>query len=250
MQRSCEVRLWWRGEQCNAVARWFDTVQHASGDGRIEDAAPPTRTDIYLYDPAQTECGIKVRAAEGEDRRVEIKSLIARRGLLAPLGQITLWTKLASAALVLEGSPTIRVQKQRRLQSFAWTSDGLVPIDAARDGRILHAGCNVEWTRVIRQDRPDIWWTLGYEAFGDLDDIEKILRHCVFVTTSGTRIPDVAAARAGSYPEWLAWQHTGMGVLDRRRETFGRLTASHARHSPPSATPAGADRRYRRPARA
>ena len=205
MQLSCEARLWWEGDRREAVEGWFDMLRIASAGGPAEDSAPPIRTDIYLHDPSQTECGIKIRAADGDDARVEVKSLIARRGALASLGPVTLWTKLATTSLALETFPTVTVRKQRRLQSFAWTGQSLSPVDPADIGRMLHAGCNIELTHVWREDCTVPWWTIGYEAFGELDAIEMILRHCVSMTTSVERIPGVQDARPASYPEWLAW---------------------------------------------
>ena len=69
-------------------------------------------------------------------------------------------------------------------------------------------GCNVELTEVQIVGHSEVWWTLGFEAFGDLDSVSTNL--------TLTLMPEkpvleriVASGAFVSYPAWL---------LARRRE--------------------------------
>lgn len=203
MQISAEVRLWWRDGQCDAIAPWFERLSAIRpGGGRV-------RQDIYVRSPGQTETGIKLRAAGTGAAMVEVKSLVACRGEAGPFGPASIWTKNALPGLALDDMPTIAISKRRYLRKFGWNGASLREIaldekENSRDGDRPDAGCNIELTRVEAEAFPGLWWTLGYEAFGELDAVERILRACLLETLSHASFPACGDAIPASYPEWLA----------------------------------------------
>lgn len=203
MQISAETRLWWRDGQCPAIAAWFEPP------GAIAPGGGQPRRDVYVRDAGQAEIGIKLRAAGTGNALVEVKSLVACRGDAVPFGPVSLWTKSTMPGLKLGGIATIAITKQRRLRKYGWDGARLREIaldeqENSRDGSRPDAGCNVELTRVQADTFAGIWWTLGYEAFGGLDNVERILRACQLQTVSQAPFPACAEAWPASYPEWLA----------------------------------------------
>lgn len=194
MELSAELRLWWRGERPIEVERWFETAT-AIAPGPIAE-----RIDLYLDDPGQTEMGVKIRGHGATGSRTEIKSLVARRGRYGWLGEAEIWVKASSAALALEGAPTLSTRKQRRLRQFAATTDGVAEIPLGPHER-PDQGCYVEFTRVGARD--STWWSLGFESFGNLDRIEPTLA-ATFAAMGDPPTPLPAASLAGGYPAWLA----------------------------------------------
>jgi hypothetical protein len=139
---------------------------------------------------------------------LEVKSLVAFRGDAAPFGPVTIWVKLSSRALSLDRAMTIKVHKQRRLRKYGWDGAVLREIalkadESPRNGDLPEAGCNVEFTRATVEGSDEVWWTLGYEAFGGLDEVERVLRGCLLVTVARTPAPAINEGEPGSYPEWL-----------------------------------------------
>ena len=137
-----------------------------------------------------------------------MKSLVAFRGDAAPFGPVTIWVKLSSRALRLDRATTIKVHKQRRLRKYGWDGAVLreIPLqtdESPRDGDLPEAGCNVEFTRATVEGSDGVWWTLGYEAFGGLDEVERVLRGCLQATVARAPTPATTAGKPGSYPEWL-----------------------------------------------
>jgi hypothetical protein len=211
MQISAEARLWWPDGNCNAVEHWFEQLTEFEPGGKPAFNGycySEPRRDVYVVDSGQAELGIKLRAAGTARARIEIKSLVAVRGEAAPFGPVTIWTKSSSSALTLDGIETVFTNKWRRLRKFAWTGavlkeTALDENEKVRDGTMPDAGCNLEFTRVAIEKSQEVWWTLGYEAFGQLDEVERILRTCLLQTVSRTPLPAVDIAKPASYPEWL-----------------------------------------------
>jgi hypothetical protein len=161
-----------------------------------------------LKDFNQAELGIKRRGAKPG---VEVKGLVAviPYGLNAApfVGPIEIWTKWTSELLDLQSHPTIVTRKQRWLRKFD-TTDALpkeVPLDANElptDDRPLPAlGCNVELTKVEVHSKP-IWWTLGFESFGQIHTVEDHLR-AVVTSLAAKRPPLPSDGLVASYPAWL-----------------------------------------------
>jgi hypothetical protein len=60
-------------------------------------------------------------------------------------------------------------------------------------------GCNVELTRVAFGPEPNVWWTLGFEAFGDLSSAPPALKSVV----DAIRPPAPVGGIELSYPAWI-----------------------------------------------
>jgi hypothetical protein len=69
-------------------------------------------------------------------------------------------------------------------------------------------GCNVELTEVQIVGHSEVWWTLGFEAFGDLDSVSTNLT-LTLMPEKPVLERTVATGAFVSYPAWL---------LARRRE--------------------------------
>jgi hypothetical protein len=63
-------------------------------------------------------------------------------------------------------------------------------------------GCNVEWTEVEMAGLPGVWWTLGFEAFGDFDNVSMNLTLTV-LREKAVLEKVVASGAFLSYPAWL-----------------------------------------------
>jgi hypothetical protein len=61
-------------------------------------------------------------------------------------------------------------------------------------------GCNVELTHVRVES--EVWWTLGFEAFGKLTTIQDDLR-AVAGVMAARNPPSMGTPIVASYPAWL-----------------------------------------------
>jgi hypothetical protein len=204
MQISGEIRWFWKSTAPAGLDEWFRSGGEqwcAAGGGRI-------RTDQYLRDPRQVELGVKLR---GGKKGVEVKGLIAERaGALAAApfeGSVQIWAKWTSEALELGPGELIALDKQRWLRKFdtGGSAPCEIPLDASEtptDGRALpRRGCNVELTRIALRNG-DTWWTLGLEAFGAVEMVERDV--CIVAgVLAGRRPPPLGAGEVASYPMWL-----------------------------------------------
>jgi hypothetical protein len=201
MYLSAEIRWFWPRRAPARMQRWFRVATRAhcaAGGGK-------TRRDAYLLAVDQSEVGIKAR---GNRPGVEIKGLVAvlADGVATPpfAAPIELWTKWSVAELPL--ARTVAVGKQRWVRKFD-TAHGApreVELDAAeqpKDGHWPALGCNVELTRLTIED--EIWWTLGFEAFGRLETVAADLR-AVAAAMAARQPPQLGSAQPLSYPAWLA----------------------------------------------
>ncbi len=63
-------------------------------------------------------------------------------------------------------------------------------------------GCNAELTEVQILSRPGVWWTLGFEAFGNLETVPKSLTRVL--QPEKLALTNIVASGAFlSYPAWL-----------------------------------------------
>lgn len=210
MMVSAELRWFWRDAAPPKISQWFLSGGVPPGGGR----EPPRRDRYYLHrrDP---ELGVKARGEGGGKDQVEIKGLVAIRppqslGLGFPLDldvrRVEIWCKW-SASLKPEG-PGFPVEKQRWLRKFA---DGVeeIPLNADEQPEprleLPAAGCNVELTRVLAPDHGDVWWTLGYEAFGGLDEVCGVLARTLQTRPPPPMNPETEL----SYPAWLKTHYGG-----------------------------------------
>jgi len=203
MQISAEVRWFWHAAPPARFKDWFlsdGAHPYRAGGGK-------TRPDDYLYDPSQVELGIKAR---GGKAGTEIKGLVAQFPNAVPDGPFKgdgeLWTKWTSNALRIDSLPRLLTNKTRALRKFDATGPDPKEIELGPDekplrGSLPAAGCNVELTQVEIKEK--IFWTLGFEAFGDLQSVIADLRS-VASLLAARKPPPMENAVAASYPAWLA----------------------------------------------
>jgi hypothetical protein len=202
MQVSAESRWFWRGSAPERLEEWF-CGKHPDG---IPAGGGKERRDDYLRDPNQNELGIKRR---GEKPGVEVKGLVSSRpaDLSAEpfVGPIEIWSKWTSEALNIDLALTIVTRKLRWLRKFD-TGDGSpremkVDEDEKIQEPLPQNGCNVELTRLTMPDEEQ-WFTLGFEAFGSLADVENSLQRVAEVMAN-RRPPKLTGAICLSYPQFL-----------------------------------------------
>jgi hypothetical protein len=202
MQISAEIRWFWLADCPRAIETCFNSGDMPPGGGRA-------REDEYLHEPDQIELGMKRR---GEKPGVEIKGLVTtlpHPSDVAPfVGPIEIWCKWQSLGLVINDLPIVRVRKVRWLRKFETngrkpTEIPLTEDENPRDRRPLpEFGCNVELTRIeLRSGQ--VWWTLGFESFGDLRSVEQGLRNTLSVIAS-RGAPPLCSGELLSYPAWLS----------------------------------------------
>jgi hypothetical protein len=197
---SAEIRWFWQDDCPADLCRWFDETPPAPRGGEL-------RIDRYLLLSGQSEISIKRR---GENPDVEIKGLVARltneRGSFAP--HVELWCKWRVQASALEITETVTVRKVRWLRTYDGSGAAIVEIPLQLIERPLSGaglrqhGCNVEITKVQRDRDPRQWWTLGFEAFGDLDSAPVTLQRTVeFLVSPSFPLP--SSGDCLSYPSWV-----------------------------------------------
>src|ERR1700730_2248543 len=164
---SAEIR-WFYPDECPAnLHRWFGEMSPAPGGGKL-------RIDEYLSQTNQSEVSIKIR---GGRPGVEIKGLIAVcRSELEPFAPyVELWCKWRLQASALEMTKRMIIQKTRWIRTYDTSRAAIVEIPLQADEKPLNGqplpqqGCNVEISKIQIAEDPRQWWTLGFEAFGDLD---------------------------------------------------------------------------------
>ncbi len=103
---------------------------------------------------------------------------------------------------------TIETVKRRWLRKLDFDSERIREVALGGDEKPLDAserlptlGCHVELTRVTLSSA-EIWWTVGFEAFGPLTHVERILQRTL--ATCQKSVPDFGNASRCSYPAWLA----------------------------------------------
>jgi hypothetical protein len=200
MLLSAEVRWFWEG-RIPELTQWFGSGPFAPGGGEV-------RVDTYVVDPAQVELGVKSR---GNKPGLELKALVSERQSrgIGPLQAATqIWTKVSSTVLSLDGLPAMATHKRRWLRKFDTGETTVTEIALGKDerpkfGGLPDDGCNVELTEVWLEDPARAWTTLGFEAFGSFDRVERSLA-ATLTQLSAVAMPNVGAGEALSYPAWLA----------------------------------------------
>jgi hypothetical protein len=189
---SAELRWFWRGDEPPSdIERWFDRGDIPAGDGS------DLRRDRYFPHRGEPELGVKLRGEGGGNELVEIKGLVATRpppGLALDIRRLEIWCKWSTS--VRPTCPGLLVEKQRRLRKFTADLDEIL---AQPPQELPATGCHVELTRVVVPDPGDIWWTLGFEAFGGLDHVCGALIRMLQI--QGPPRADPGAEL--SYPAWL-----------------------------------------------
>jgi hypothetical protein len=198
---TAEVR-WFYQDECPAnLHRWFGETSPAPGGGKL-------RLDKYLLQTNQSEMSAKMR---GERSGLEIKGLVAvcRSDAVPFAPYVELWCKWSLQPAALEITKTVIVQKTRWLRTYDATRADIVEIPLQKDEMPLNGqplprqGCNVEFTKVQVAQDPRQWWTLGLEAFGDL---ESSLRNLQMTTQYliAQSFPVLSCGEFLNYPSWLA----------------------------------------------
>ena len=197
---SAELRWFWSGGVPPAVDAWFRTAAFPPGGGK-------PRTDEYLADRNQIDLGVKKR---GTKAGVEVKGLVGRRRAVSvPFsGRVQIWSKWTSEGLTIDHLPRVAVEKTRWLRKYDTSGPEVVEIELDDEERprrypdkLPERGCHFEVVS-LRVDRAGtLWASVGFEAFGELSDVEdsldRTLRHVAPQT-------DLPAGRELSYPAWLA----------------------------------------------
>jgi hypothetical protein len=198
MQLSAEVRWFWSDDAPVDLKNWFQFSGLKPGGGE-------SRRDIYFHEKSNCELGVKIRGENPPFGAVEIKGLLAilsARGLPSAATSIQLWCKWRSA-LVPDRLGFI-TDKRRWLRKFVAADDvreiALGPNEKTLDGSALPiSGCNVELTRVTIEREAKVWWTLGFEAFGDLSEVAAELRKVMVQLQP----PVPGGSLELSYPAWI-----------------------------------------------
>ena len=199
---SAEMRWFWNGNCPKQVHDWFFTTGSSPGGGQ-------PRIDKYLLQPHEREIGLKER---GDNPGLEIKGLVGtvRDPALAALtSDIEIWCKWSCGASGLKLLHEITTTKTRWLRKFDTSKPVRLEIpletnEKPRSGYSLPVqGCNVELTQVKIGGRSELWWTLGFEAFGSLETVSINFARAILPEVSDlARL--VASGAVLSYPEWLS----------------------------------------------
>jgi hypothetical protein len=169
---------------------------------------PERRVDRYLV--AGADLGVKVRGGAALELKVRERGLGPRRWGDRAAGRLEAWSKWtfplqASWDERSLGEAWVEVEKTRRMRRFAVepAGSGSASLVEISQNREVESGCDAELTDLRAFDGS--WWTIGFEAFGPLDDRERTL-----VTAAGhvlAGLPDGVILRledALAYPGWIA----------------------------------------------
>lgn len=204
MYPSAELR-WFYQEECPAsLYRWFYRTSSSPGGGSL-------RIDEYLLQPNRPEISVKLRREMPDFEALEVKGLIAAcRSKEMPFAPyVELWCKWRIDCGLLEMSKVVAVEKVRGRRMYD-TSQAEVreiplgPDELPLDGQQFpKQGCNVEMTQIKLGHHPSRWFTLGFEAFGDLNTVlSNLLRTVRFLDHRAFPFP--GANGFLNYPSWLA----------------------------------------------
>jgi hypothetical protein len=198
---SAEIRWFYPDECPTNLHRWFGEMSPAHGGGKL-------RIDEYLSQTNQSEVSIKKR---GGKPGVEIKGLIAVcRSELVPFAPyVELWCKWRLHASALEMTKRMIIQKTRWIRTYDTSGAAIVEIPLQADEKPLNGqplpqqGCNVEISKIQIAEEPRQWWTLGFEAFGDLDSAPgNLLKTTQYLIAHSFPLP--ICGEFLNYPSWLA----------------------------------------------
>lgn len=199
---SAEIRWFWAGSCPSVVKNWYETSGLQPGGGKL-----PARIDRYYHTKGFVDLGVKVRAETNHPSPdVEIKGRVltapgTRWGIGFP--EVEVWCKWKAPAL--SAAASIVVEKVRRMRKLDLSGDQPAEMRLDEDEKptggieLPKIGCNVEFTEVRVRGRPEPWWTLGLEAFGDLESAPVALAAAVRWLGPFPELP----AESVSYPKWL-----------------------------------------------
>lgn len=198
MQPSMELRWFLAGTIPEPIQQWFSQSATApKSEGR--------RDDVYLWLPDADDVGIKHRQG-----RIEVKRRLAQRGVHTLgdgiAGRIEQWVKwsfvLEKAQPVDLTKPVgswVTVEKHRQLKKYEVHQNDEVRL-VAPDGPV-EQGCNLELTALVLNGAP--WWSIGFEAFGEMEAVETNLIVTINYVLSENNFPPLRAEDSYSFPHWL-----------------------------------------------
>lgn len=198
---SAEVRWFWLNDCPQQVHDWFFKTGLPPGGGH-------SRIDRYLPQPNEGEIGVKER---GDTPGLEVKGLVTTHrspALAAVASHLEMWCKWSCTIPGLKLTGEMTITKTRWLRKFDTSKPVRVeiPLDANEQPKSGYSlpvqGCNVELTEVSIPGRSDVWWTLGFEAFGDLDTVPINLTR-VMLPERSVLASMVSSGAFLSYPGWL-----------------------------------------------
>jgi hypothetical protein len=201
VQVSAEMRWFWSNSCPTAVEKWFRESGCPPGGGHL-----PPRIDRYYHSRGNTELGIKVRnEVPNESPDVEVKGLV---GILSDLGpglpaqHVEMWCKWKAPPIGSNFS--LVTEKVRWIRKFDASSDFAVEVRLQEDERPVSGekpdvGCNIELTQVNVRQHLGTWWTLGFEAFGNIQSAPDALLKTI---KAMGLLPHIDGELL-SYPAWL-----------------------------------------------
>jgi hypothetical protein len=200
---SAEIRWFWKEEIPVGIRDWFFQGEPRPGGG------PPFRTDRYISQVNSNQIGIKER---GGKHGFEIKGLVAtskREELKRIASYFEIWCKWSCIAPYLDRAEKVTTHKTRWLRKFDTAGSEIIQIPLDENGNPKPGyirpsqGCNVELTKVEIPDQSQVWWTLGFEAFGDITTAQLSLLR-VAIPEDSTLSDLVPTGHFMSYPAWIA----------------------------------------------
>ena len=96
------------------------------------------------------------------------------------------------------------MEKQRWKRSFSVHADVVSELGTASELVPRQSGCDAELTLLRGPDMAP-WWTLGFEAYGKLDDVEAVLSRTVS-SMARRGPPPLTPGEAIGYPFWLKFR--------------------------------------------
>jgi hypothetical protein len=202
MLASAEVRWFWRDDCPEQARKWFFETGLPPGGGH-------PRIDRYLAQPNARELGIKERG--GDKPSLEFKGLLKTATIPAVdtlASHCEIWCKWSFGNQGVQLIEETKTTKRRWLRKFDTSTPirAEVPLDFDERPKFGYSlpnqGCNAELTEVKIENRSDIWWTLGFEAFGDLETVPTNLTRGLLPDATAL-INIVSSGALLSYPEWL-----------------------------------------------
>jgi hypothetical protein len=188
MDRTAELRWFWRGPPPGSFVAWFERA-----------AEPPvTRTDEYLVLPGTDALGVKIR---GGTTKFELKlrprapDVLTLPGGIS--GQLEEWQRWSfSRPGISRVVPRLGLPKQRWQAVTKERRMATIPHGGA-------AGCRVELTAL--QTGSQRWSTVGFESYGPESELVPALTGAAEGVFGSLDLPaGLGADLSCGYPGWLA----------------------------------------------
>jgi hypothetical protein len=201
MFASAEVRWFWCGRCPQEIRDWFFKIGLPPGGGQY-------RIDRYIVQRSQPTLSIKQR---GDELTLEVKGQVTTRRTpeLDPLASyLEVWCKWSCAIPGLNFKDQLAVSKTRWRRKFDTSKHVRSEIPLATNERPQRGyslpiqGCDVELTEVKIVSKSGTWWTLGFEAFGNIDTVSANLT-LVLLPDKPFLARTIGSGALMSYPTWL-----------------------------------------------